>query len=180
MRTQPTIFPDRCRPVARVVPPVEETSAAPGARAVPRLRMPPPADAPPGVLDRSARAARPARPGKRVLIVEDDELTRDMLAAILAAEGYLVETAADGREALARLHGAAAPDLIVLDLLMPGMNGWEFRAAQAGDARLASIPVVVVSATETDFTQTAPALRPAAHLRKPITVEELLEVVGRC
>jgi CheY-like chemotaxis protein len=114
-----------------------------------------------------------------VLIVEDDDLTREMLTAILQAEGYQIEGVANGREALARLRGEAAPNLILLDLLMPVMTGWEFCAAVAEDLRLASIPVVILSAIGPGETEDPP-LHPAAHLRKPFTVEELLAVVARC
>ena len=159
----------RCSPVARVVTPALSApmpSAALEAARPYTLAMPHP------------RTGRHARPGKRVLIVEDDDLTRAMLTTILQAEGYRTESAGNGREALARLCRAAVPDLILLDLLMPVMNGWEFRAAQLEDPRLALIPVVVVSATG-EPAENGPALRPVAHLRKPITVEELLAVVGR-
>jgi CheY-like chemotaxis protein len=118
--------------------------------------------------------------GKRVLIVEDDDLTREMLRAILQAEGYRIEGVANGREALARLRGEAAPDLILLDLLMPVMTGWEFCAAVAEDPRLASIPVVILSAIGPEEVEREPPLHPAARLRKPFTVEELLAVVARC
>jgi CheY-like chemotaxis protein len=68
----------------------------------------------------------------------------------------------------------------LLDLLMPVMNGWEFCAAQGEDPRLASIPVVVLSAIGLGEAKAEPPLQPAARLRKLFTVEELLEVVGRC
>jgi CheY-like chemotaxis protein len=115
-----------------------------------------------------------------VLIVEDDELTREMLAVILQAEGYRIDSVANGQEALAHLRTTAAPDLILLDLWMPVMNGWEFCAAQAEDPLLAAVPVVIISATPEDATEACRPLPAAAHLRKPITVEELLDVVRRC
>jgi CheY-like chemotaxis protein len=181
VRTQTTTRASRCPPVARAPTIAEGTlRAAGGARTAPRPPLPPPADAHRTSCDRAARARGPARPGRRVLIVEDDELTREMLTAILQGEGYLTETAAHGREALAHMETAPLPDLIVLDLLMPVMNGWEFCAAQAHDPRLASIPVVIVTATDSELTDTVPPLHAAAHLRKPITVEELLDAVGRC
>jgi CheY-like chemotaxis protein len=131
-------------------------------------------------LDPSAGRPRPTQAGKRILIVEDDDLTREMLTTILQGEGYLTETAADGCAALAHLRMGALPDLILLDLLMPIMNGWEFRAAQEQEVRLASIPVVIVSATDRDLAEAASSLHAAAHLRKPITIEDLLDVVSRC
>jgi CheY-like chemotaxis protein len=74
----------------------------------------------------------------RVLVVDDDELIRDTLATALADEGYAVRVAADGRAALDSLH-EWRPDLIVLDLMMPEMDGYAFRAAQRAEANAADI-----------------------------------------
>src|SRR5919206_1695644 len=80
-----------------------------------------------------------------VLVVEDDFAIRETLRELLEDEGYRVAWAANGKEALARLH-ERAPRVILLDLMMPVMDGWEFRVAQQRDPALASIPVVVISA----------------------------------
>src|SRR5574340_1100683 len=84
-----------------------------------------------------------------VLLVEDDAAIRDALRELLEAEGFVVQGAANGREALARLRaGGHRPRLILLDLMMPVMDGWEFRQAQRGDPALARIPVVVLTAAD--------------------------------
>src|SRR5438270_7229737 len=83
---------------------------------------------------------------KRVMVVDDCEATRDILTVILEVEGFEVVRAANGQEALGHLRGPARPDLILLDLMMPGMNGYELLSMVKQDAQLASIPVVVFSA----------------------------------
>lgn len=107
-----------------------------------------------------------------VLIVEDDRDIRECMADALEVEGYSVALAGNGREALDLLRAGVRPDLILLDLLMPVMSGWEFRQEQLSDPLLSGIPVVVVSAS-------APGgLRPDRHLPKPFGIDELLEVVA--
>src|SRR5262245_13335746 len=83
-----------------------------------------------------------------VLIVDDDHDIREALSQVLGDEGWVVATAADGREALDYLdaHRDALPEVILLDLMMPVMSGGEFRAEQLKDPSLAPIPVVVISA----------------------------------
>ena len=83
--------------------------------------------------------------GKSILVVEDTLDTRESLAFILRHKGYEVRTAADGQEALEQLKAGARPDLILLDLMMPTMDGWEFTNRLRQHPALASIPVVVVS-----------------------------------
>ena len=84
---------------------------------------------------------------KCVLIVEDDNITRVAWSQALEAAGYSVAQASDGREAINYLHRSGRPDLILLDLRMPIMNGWQFRHLQKCDSDLVSIPVVVCSGT---------------------------------
>src|SRR3954468_25043711 len=83
-----------------------------------------------------------------VLIVEDDEDLRDMMAQMLTIEGYRTATAANGREALDYLHHIAKPHVILLDLMMPVMDGWEFRRQQKADPEIAPVPVIVLSALD--------------------------------
>lgn len=114
---------------------------------------------------------------KPVLVVEDDEIAREALAAFLVAEGYPVIEAADGREALARLRGERV-GLIPLDLMMPVMDGWAFRAEQLRDPALTQIPVLVVTA-DASARRRMPGLDVAGWTTKPIRFDRLLEVVGR-
>ena len=115
---------------------------------------------------------RARHPGpRRVLVVDDNRDIRELLVELLAAEGYAVAGAEDGRRALAEAR-ANRPDVILLDLMMPVMSGWEFREAQLRDPDLADVPVVVVSAFDA-------ALDGAAVLRKPFLVEDVLDTVQR-
>jgi len=111
-----------------------------------------------------------------VFIIEDDLDTRDMLARFLELEGYRVEAAANGRQALDRLSNGAAACVIVLDLMMPVMDGWEFRKHQVEDARLKHIPTIVVSAAGRDRLAKISA---NAYLSKPVDMDELLEHVSQ-
>jgi len=112
-----------------------------------------------------------------ILLVEDDSAIRETVADVLEGEGFEVTRAANGEEALRRLgDGSAPPGVILLDLMMPVMDGWAFRTAQQLDPRLSGIPVVVVSA---DAGGTLATLAPAAYLPKPFDLDRLLDVVGR-
>ena len=113
---------------------------------------------------------------KRILVVEDDRAVQDTLGQVLEEEGYEVSRASDGREALSRLTEDLAPDLILLDLRMPVMDGWSFRNAQRKDSQMAPIPVVAMSA---DATSRAQAISAEAFLRKPLDLEDLLATVRR-
>ncbi|WP_437716135.1 response regulator [Sorangium sp. So ce448] len=114
----------------------------------------------------------------RILVVEDDLDIRSILTQLLVFEGYDVEEAADGAEALALLRRDAPPALILLDLMMPVMDGWQLRAELQRDPALASIPVVIVSA-DVRVEQEASRLRVAGLLKKPLQIEPLLELVHR-
>ena len=111
---------------------------------------------------------------KHILVVDDDPSIAESLKDLLESEGYYVETAANGREALDLLRARQRPNLILLDLTMPVMGGADFRRQQLLDAALSAIPVVVVSA---DADQQAEALEPAAWFRKPLNVEEIIPIV---
>jgi CheY-like chemotaxis protein len=111
-----------------------------------------------------------------VLIVEDDPDTREMLTSFLQLEGFQTESASNGREALDRLAGGIEAQVIVLDLMMPVMDGWQFRRRQVEDARLARIPTIVVSAAGRDRMAQISA---DAYLAKPIDMDELLTRVSQ-
>src|SRR5262245_42774882 len=118
-----------------------------------------------------------------IFIVDDDRDTRNALAELLEAEGFAVDGAANGREALARLRSRDAhPAVILLDLMMPGMDGWDFRSEQMRDPELASVPVVIVSASGFSPESIRIPFRPAAYVGEPIERATLLgvlrEVVG--
>ncbi len=113
-----------------------------------------------------------------VLVVEDDFDLRDALVPILEYDGHKVVSAGNGQEALDRLRAMPPPSLILLDLMMPVMNGEEFRAEQLRDPRLASIPVLVVSA-HARAEECATRIGAAGCLRKPLDIDVLLEEVRR-
>ena len=113
-----------------------------------------------------------------VLIVEDDDDVREMLATLLRGESYEVMTATNGAEALnvMRHH---RPCLVLLDLMMPVMNGWDFRRFQLSDPSLADVPVICLTAVF-DPARVAEELR-VRCFRKPVALDEMLsEVAAIC
>jgi CheY-like chemotaxis protein len=117
------------------------------------------------------------RPQAPVLIVDDDEGVREAMTVVLETSGFQAVGAADGQEAIDMLHAGMRPCLIVLDLMMPRVDGETFRRLQLSDARLADIPVLVFSA-RSDSERIARALG-APSLRKPFDVDDALEAVER-
>lgn len=111
----------------------------------------------------------------RVLVVDDSASLRQAYALVLEIEGMSVTTASNGREALERVR-ADKPDLILLDLSMPVMSGWEFRAIQRTDPRLARIPVIVVTAEEIEEAE-ADLLACHGLVRKPSPCEALITAI---
>jgi CheY-like chemotaxis protein len=122
--------------------------------------------------------ATKAQSAKEVLVVEDDRTIRETLVMLLKLEGYKASGAANGQEALHYLSRTEPPDLILLDLMMPVMDGCQFRKVQQQDPKLASIPVVVVSSNAMVGEQ-ATALAVEGYLQKPVEVNELLSMVQR-
>ncbi len=111
----------------------------------------------------------------RVFLLDDDPDTGESMRAVLVGAGYEVECHCDGRTALARLRECPA-DLLLLDLRMPMMDGWEFRVAQRADSAIADIPVVIMTA---DTSAKAAAIHADGSLLKPFGTEELLSTVAR-
>jgi CheY-like chemotaxis protein len=119
------------------------------------------------------------RGDKTLLVVDDDPDGIEVLRSVLEQEGWSVVSAANGEEALDRLRSASRlPHGILLDLMMPVMNGWEFCAAQKREQRLAEIPVIVLSAA-TDAKSTAQGLGAVDYLEKPFDLNALLRAVAR-
>jgi CheY-like chemotaxis protein len=113
-----------------------------------------------------------------VLVVDDDADIRDMIAQALELEGWCVLGAANGEEALRIARRSPRPDVILLDLMMPVMNGWEFMEAQRRDAALVAIPVVLISGDER-LKEKARTAHVAGFLKKPMDLVELLDAVER-
>ena len=111
--------------------------------------------------------------GKRpILLVEDDDAFRDALEEELTLAGYYVVTAKDGQEALDLLETSITPGLVLLDLMLPRLNGWEVLGKLQSDPRFADLPVAVVTA----FSNRAPA--GTALFRKPLQLDSLLAFVA--
>jgi CheY-like chemotaxis protein len=110
-----------------------------------------------------------------VLIVDDDEDAREMLAHLIRRAGYSVVTACDGNAALATLH-EVRPELILLDVVMPGMDGAQFRSEQRRHRDWLSIPTIVMTGATDE-----PVLDPAieATFKKPVRVADVIEIVKR-
>jgi CheY-like chemotaxis protein len=113
------------------------------------------------------------RDGPHILVVEDDEDTREAMVALLQMKGYYAVPAGNGKQALEYLNQAPVPDLIILDLWMPVMDGWQFRAEQTRNPQLAHIPVIVVTAlsdrTDVDANEI---------IIKPVDVNRLLTTIS--
>jgi CheY-like chemotaxis protein len=116
--------------------------------------------------------------GGMLLIVEDDAGIREALAELLEDEGYGVAIARDGDDAFRKLSAGLRPRAIVLDLMMPVMDGWAFRRAQLGAPELRDIPVVVVTASQ-EGVGSFDSLLALAVLPKPVTPPALLIVLAR-
>ena len=106
-----------------------------------------------------------------VLVADDDEAIRQVISEVLRDEGYEVICAENGAQALTELCREHRPDLLLLDLMMPVMSGWEVLEQLQANEELSRIPVIVMSA------MTAPGVR--EHLSKPIDLERLLRAVER-
>ncbi len=113
-----------------------------------------------------------------ILIVDDDIDIRDAMCLVLEHGGYQTLSASNGEEALQALRRGASIDLILLDMMMPVMDGWGFRNSQADSPGLAQIPVVLLTGDGRAPTKAA-AIGASGYLRKPIDLDELLAVVAR-
>ena len=118
-------------------------------------------------------AVEAASARKCILMIDDSAELRAVLKQVLEAEGYEVHLAADGGVALSMLGRIPRPRLVLLDLNMPGMNGWQFLAARRADVELPAIPVVVLTGGEKLPSWAADV---AGIVRKPIDVGSLLEL----
>jgi CheY-like chemotaxis protein len=130
----------------------------------------------PMAISSSASNERSDTTQRTVLVVDDDTEVRQDLTQVLAASGYDVVTASNGREALSLLDRGFKPALILLDLMMPIMNGWDVLDALANSRSHSTIPVVVASATvATSWSR--PLRHCKASVRKPVRVTKLLSLL---
>jgi len=120
------------------------------------------------------------KPGEQlrpVLLIEDNDETREVIGALLQLEGYRVVTARDGDEGMTHLRRGLDPCVILLDLMMPGKNGLDFRREQLQDPSVAAIPVIVCSGHE-KVKRKAAELGVTVFCQKPLEIEELLQLVA--
>jgi adenylate cyclase len=117
---------------------------------------------------------------EKILLVEDDEVTREGLAVILGRAGYLVSQSANGLEALALLGAGPPPDLILLDVFMPVMDGWQFLDRLRRQATARPVPIVIATAAAILTREWAIDHGCCGFLRKPFEADELLAEVRRC
>jgi len=110
-----------------------------------------------------------------VLVVEDDELTREVLVSLLESEGFSVVSAEDGRQALEHLQ-TAPPAVVLLDLNLPEIDGWQLRALMLADPRLAKVPCVIMTAGRDPSAYAVPA---DMMLFKPMPEDQLLRTIGK-
>lgn len=113
---------------------------------------------------------------RTVLVVEDDPDSREMFFELLRGGGYAVVASRNGKDAMAYLSVNPVPDVILLDMFMPEMDGWQFRRAQDADPRLSAVPVVVVSAVGA-ARNSAVQSGAAAFLPKPVAADDLLRAL---
>jgi CheY-like chemotaxis protein len=120
-----------------------------------------------------AKTDRSFMPNKTILVIEDDKPIREMIKALLEIEGYTVLAAANGKEGIMALQQDARPHLILLDMMMPVMNGWDFLDFLKANSEGSKIPVVIVSA----YSETAKSTNPDGIVSKPVQLKELLNAV---
>lgn len=118
---------------------------------------------------------------KKIFLIDDDEGIRDALTSCLAYEGYTVVACVNGQEALSSLKQniTELPSLIILDLMMPVMDGYEFREAQLADNRLCQIPVIVTSAGNKDEITNINIFKGIYYMRKPIDLDDLFKIIEK-
>jgi CheY-like chemotaxis protein len=114
----------------------------------------------------------------RILVVDDDVDIRDATRLVLEHRGYRVVTASNGQEALRLLRADGAVDLILLDMMMPVMDGWGFRRSQADGPAFVKIPVIVLTGDGRASSKAA-AIGAAGYLRKPLDLDDLLAMIAR-
>jgi CheY-like chemotaxis protein len=115
---------------------------------------------------------------KRILVVEDDTSIRELLVELLESEGYTVASAVNGLEGLKILQTDTIPDLILIDLMMPVMDGYSFRTEQLKNPLWSKIPTVVMSA-EANAKEKMKNFNITAFLSKPVELETILKTVAR-
>ena len=115
---------------------------------------------------------------RTILVIEDEKDIRDSIAQLLSMEGYSVRTATNGKEGLEALRQLPTPHLVLLDLMMPIKNGYEYNLEHRQDAAYSTVPIVVMSA-DGHLEQKKAKLDAQAYLTKPLDIDNLLETIQR-
>jgi CheY-like chemotaxis protein len=119
---------------------------------------------------------------KHILIIEDDEVILSLLKELLESENYYISTAENGETALAllseKIKTKSKPDLILLDLMMPVMNGFQFMKKQSEDPEIKNIPVVVMSA-DSQIKEKLRNTTAVTFFRKPVKIATIIEIIER-
>jgi adenylate cyclase len=113
---------------------------------------------------------------QKILVIEDDEYSRDALAHLLVAEGYEAQSASDGESGLAKAHDMQ-PDVIVLDLNLPGIDGHEVIQMLRNDGPLKDVPILIVTGDEDRAAQSAVDLGADGYLTKPVEFDDLIHAI---
>ena len=114
---------------------------------------------------------------KKILVVEDDQSIRELLVELLETEGYSVSSANNGKEALDSLKTEIRPDLILMDLMMPVMDGYQFRTEQLKNSLWSNIPTIVMSA-ETNAREKLKPYNVSGFLSKPVELDTILKTLS--
>ena len=115
---------------------------------------------------------------EKILVIEDDEYSRDALAHLLAAEGYEAQSASDGESGLTKAH-ELHPDVIVLDLNLPGIDGKQVIQMLRGDGPLRDVPILIITGDEDRAAQSAVELGADGYLTKPVEFDDLIGAIDK-
>jgi len=115
---------------------------------------------------------------EKILVIEDDEYSRDALAHLLAAEGYEAQSASDGESGLTKAH-ELHPDVVVLDLNLPGIDGKQVIQMLRGDGPLSDVPILIITGDEDRAAQSAVELGADGYLTKPVEFDDLIRAIDK-
>lgn len=112
-----------------------------------------------------------------ILLIEDERRVRRSMARVLEAKGHTVTTASGGAEALEHMRSIEELDIILLDLMMPDLNGWDVREKQLEEGLLPDVPLVILSGVNADLSEEQSALEATSYLSKPVRPAQLYETL---
>ncbi|MBR9677157.1 response regulator [Candidatus Woesearchaeota archaeon] len=116
---------------------------------------------------------------KTIMVVDDEQVTIDMLNTILTNEGYDVLSVLNGKECMDQLKSGVRPDLILLDIMMPDMDGWDVSAAIKSDPKLKEIPIAFLTAKTDSISKSMGTLTSVEYIEKPFEIQALLDTIKK-